>query len=197
MQESNKSDKVVKCYHSITLPPYFYHLITVFLVQVTRCCLTHHVAKSLFHHAPLLEQIVYRLMLEVVHRALAEEGQPRLNAAHACTQCQITEKNQVERDGSSKNGVAAQEVNLDFHRIAHPAENIDVVPCFLIILTGRIVVDAYLMINITVQVWIFLRFEDIVDNRQLADLFCLEVLRLVKYLTVTVTQNIRDRKSVV
>ena len=130
-------------------------------------------------------------MLEIVHRALAEERQPRLDAAHACTQCQITENNQVERDGSSKNGVTAQEVNLDFHRIAHPAENIDVVPCFLVILTRRIVVDAYLMINITVQVRIFLRFEDIVDNRQLADLFCLEVLRLVEYLAVTVTQNIR------
>ena len=103
-------------------------------------------------------------MLEIVHRALAEEGQPRLDAAHACTQCQITENNQVERDGSSKNGVATQEVNLDFHRIAHPAENIDVVPCFLVILTRRIVVNAYLMINITVQVRIFLRFEDIVDN---------------------------------
>ena len=31
-----------------------------------------------------------------------------------------------------------------------------------------------LMINITVQVRIFLRFEDIVDNRQLADLFVLK-----------------------
>ena len=92
---------MVKCYHSITLPPYFYHLITVFLIQITWCSFTHHVAESLFHHAPLLEQIVYRLMLEIVHRALAEEGQPRLDAAHACTQCQITENNQVERDGSS------------------------------------------------------------------------------------------------
>ena len=111
---------MVKCYHSITLPPYFYHLITVFLIQITWCSFAHHVAESLFHHAPLLEQIVYRLMLEIVHRALAEEGQPRLDAAHTCTQCQITENNQVERDGSSKNGVTAQEVNLDFHRIAHP-----------------------------------------------------------------------------
>ena len=127
---------MVKCYHSITLPPYFYHLITVFLIQITWCSFTHHVAESLFHHAPLLEQIVYRLMLEIVHRALAEEGQPRRDAAHTCTQCQITENNQVERDGSSKNGVTAQEVNLDFHRIAHPAENIDVVHASLLSLRG-------------------------------------------------------------
>ena len=110
---------MVKCYHSITLPPYFYHLITVFLIQITRCCFTHHVAESLFHHAPLLEQIVYRLMLEIVHRALAEERQPRLDAAHACTQCQITENNQVERDGSSKNGVTAQPTQPKISMLSH------------------------------------------------------------------------------
>ena len=70
---------------------------------------------------------MFGLVFEVVHRALAEEGQPRLDAAHACTQCQITENNQVERDGSSKNGVTAQEVNLDFHRIARPAEDLSLI----------------------------------------------------------------------
>ena len=92
---------MVKCYHSITLPPYFYHLITVFLIQITRCCFTHHVAESLFHHAPLLEQIVYRLMLEIVHRTLAEERQPSLDTIHTGTQGQIAEQHQVECDRGS------------------------------------------------------------------------------------------------
>ena len=95
-----------------------YRLITfityrfLILVQIARCSFAYHITQGFLHHSPLLEQVMYRFVFKVVHRALAEERQPRLDAAHACTQCQITENNQVERDGSSKNGVTAQELTL-------------------------------------------------------------------------------------
>ena len=34
---------------------------------------TDHVTQCLFYHSPLSEQVVFRLVLEIVHRALAEE----------------------------------------------------------------------------------------------------------------------------
>lgn len=44
-----------------------------FLIQIVRSLFADHVAQCLFNHSPLLEKVVYRLVLEVVHRALAEE----------------------------------------------------------------------------------------------------------------------------
>ena len=51
------------------------------------------------------------------------------------------------------------------------------------------------MIYITVQIGEFFGFEDIVDNGQLADFFGLEVFRLVKHFTVTITQDIGREPS--
>ena len=46
------------------------------------------------------------------------------------------------------------------------------------------------MIYIAVQIGEFLRFKDIVDNRQLADFFRFEVFGLVQHFAVTVTQDV-------
>jgi hypothetical protein len=93
-------------------------------------------------------------------------------------------------DRSSEDRVAAEEVNLDLHRIAHPAEDVDVIPSLLVVLARWIVVDTNLVVNVAVKIGELLRLEDVVDNRELADLFSLEVLRLVEHLTVTVTEDI-------
>ena len=108
---------------------------------------------------------MYGLMFEVVHRALAEERQPSLDTTHTGTQGQIAEQHQVECDRGSQDGVAAKEVYLDFHRVTHPAEDVDIVPCFFIVLAGRIVIDAYLMIYVSIQVREFFGFEDVVNDR--------------------------------
>lgn len=44
-----------------------------FLIQIVRSLFADHVAQRLFNHSPLLEEVVYRLVLEIVHRAFAEE----------------------------------------------------------------------------------------------------------------------------
>ena len=136
-----------------------------FLIQIAGRFFPDHIAQRLFNHSPLLEQVMYRLMFEIMHRALAEERQPSLDATHACTQGQIAEQHQVKRDRSSQDRVTAKEVYLDFHRITHPAEDVDVIPCFFVVLTGRLVVDTYLMIYVSVQVREFFGFEDVVDDR--------------------------------
>ena len=78
----------------------------------------------------------------------------------------------------------------------HPSEDVDVVPCFFVVFAGRIVVDTYFMINISVEIRIFFRFEDSVDYRQLADFFCLEVVRIIKHFTVAVTEDIGREPTV-
>ena len=135
------------------------------LVQIIRGFFSDHIAQRLLNHSPLLEEVMYGLMFEVVHRALAEEWQPSLDAAHTCTHSQVTEQYQVERDRSSEDRVTAKEVYLDFHRVTHPAEDVDIVPCFFIVLAGRIVIDAYLMIYVSIQVREFFGFEDVVNDR--------------------------------
>src|ERR1039458_5651645 len=58
---------------------------------------------------------------------------------------QVKEKDQVERNRSSQDRIAAEEVYLDLHRIAQPAEDVDVIPGFLIISSWRVIVDANLV----------------------------------------------------
>src|SRR5207247_378594 len=59
-----------------------------------------------------------------------------------------------------EDGIAAQEVDLDLHRIAEPSEDVDVVPSFLVVAAGRIVVDPHLVEHVAVQLGILVRLED-------------------------------------
>lgn len=160
------------------------------LIQITRFFFSNHFADGLFQHAPLLEQIVYGLVFIIVHRALAEEGEPGLNTFHAGAGCQVAEQYQVEGNRSGQDGITAKEVDLDLHRISHPAEDIDIVPGFLVVAAWRIIVDANLVIEIAIELRILLRFENLFDDRQFADFLGLEVFRLVQNFSVAITQNI-------
>src|SRR5258708_36526580 len=88
-------------------------------------------------------------------RRLEIEAQPLLDAdgfERWRALGKVEEQHQVERDGSGKDRVAAEEINLDLHRIAEPSENVDVVPAFLVIAAGRVIVDANLVEDILVEV---------------------------------------------
>ena len=52
------------------------------------------------------------------------------------------------------------------------------------------------MINVSIEVRIFLRFEDSVDYWQLTNFLCLEVVRIVQYFTVTITQDVSREPAV-
>src|SRR5258708_16243241 len=47
---------------------------------------------------------------------------------------------------------SAQEIHLDLHRVAHPPEDVDVVPTLLVVPPGRVVVDADHVVDLAVQV---------------------------------------------
>ena len=134
-------------------------------------------------------------MVEIVHRALAEEREPRLDPTHASPCGQIAEEHQIEGYGCSQNGVAAEEVHLDLHRIAHPTEEVDVVPCLLIVLAGRIVVDAHLVIDVLIKIGLLVGVKDTFDDGELAHLLRFEVVRIVQHLTIAVAEDVGGEPS--
>ena len=74
------------------------------------------------------------------------------------------EQREVEHDRRGENRIAAEEVDLDLHRVAHPPDDVDVVPAFLVVAARRIVVDAHDVREILVQVGILLRLQDGVQH---------------------------------
>ncbi len=107
-----------------------------------------HLADGVLEHNILLEEVVHRhfVLSVVVHRALEEEAEEALYAEAACTLGEVAQKHEVKAERSCKDRVAAEEVDLYLHGIAHPAENVDVVPALLVVVARGIVVDAHLVI---------------------------------------------------
>ncbi len=56
--------------------------------------------------------------------------------------------------GSSKDAVTTEEVDLDLHGVTHPTEDVDVVPTLFIVATWWVVVDTYLVKDISIKVWV-------------------------------------------
>src|SRR5439155_998373 len=73
---------------------------------------------------------------------------------------EVGEKHEIEGKRRRQDRVAAQEVDLDLHRIAEPADQIDVVPSFLVVAARRVVVDAHAVDQIAVQIREELGIED-------------------------------------
>ena len=114
-------------------------LIDFFVSRVTA-----HFADSVFEHNVLLEEVVNRhfVLGVVVHRALKEEAEEALSTVASGTSCEVAEEHEVEAERRCEDRVAAEEVNLYLHRVAHPAEDVDVVPAFFVVVARGIVVDA-------------------------------------------------------
>src|SRR4051812_9684130 len=81
----------------------------------------------------LNEQIVLRIDRRRVDRALEVERQPLLDAVQVRALGQVEEQRYVEHNRRRENAVAAEEVDLQLHRIPEPADEIDVVPAFLVV----------------------------------------------------------------
>src|ERR1019366_7109385 len=94
------------------------------------------------------------------HRRFEVEAQPLLDADTAQlrrTLRQVEEEHEIEHDGGRENGVAAQKIDLDLHRIAEPTEDIDVVPTLFVITAWRVVVNADLVADVAVKLGIEFR----------------------------------------
>ncbi len=134
--------------------------------QVCACDMTQRVLQ--LHR--LDKQIVLGIKPRGRLRRLEIKAQPLLNADAAqfgSALGQVEEQHQVERDGRGQNRVAAKEVHLDLHRIAKPAEDVDVVPGFLVVAPRRVIVDADFVVDVLVQVGVKLRLEDVIQRAQL------------------------------
>ncbi len=113
--------------------------------------------------------MVYRhfVLGVVMHRALEEEAQEALDSITAGTLSEVAEKHEVKAERSGKDRIAAEEVDLYLHRIAHPAENVYIVPTLFVVVAGRVVVDTHfvvilsvLIITVAIEVRLIFRNED-------------------------------------
>ncbi len=124
---------------------------------------------------------------------LEVEAEPLLDAEAAQAGragSEIHEEDEIEGEWCGQDGVAAEEVYLDLHRIAEPAEDIDVIPTFFIITTWRVIVNANLVVDVLVEVGVKLGLEDVFQNAELRDLFGFEGLGVVEDFAVAVAEDV-------
>ena len=157
-----------------------------------------HFADGILQHGVLLIEVVDGLFAfrVVVHRSLQEEAEEPLYAPLSSACRQVAEQAEVEQHGSGKDRVAAEEVDLDLHGIAHPSEYVDVVPALLVVVAGRIIVDAHLVVIVSVEFGLAFSFQDGLEGGELGNLLGVEVLRLIEHQTVTVAENIGGEPAV-
>src|SRR6185312_2851417 len=111
------------------------------------------------------------------HRRLEVETQPFLNSDSLQLRralSQIEEENQVEDDRRGEDRIAAEEIDFDLHRVVEPAEDVDVVPAFFVIAARWVVVDADLVKDIPVELWIKIGLENVLEHAELGFFFGLE-----------------------
>src|SRR5215468_4321912 len=98
------------------------------------------------------------------HRRLEIEAQPLLNSEPAelvTALRKIHEQNQIKNNRCRQNGISAQEVQLDLHRVSQPAKDVDIVPAFFVVAARRVVVDANFVRKVAVEIGIKLRLQDV------------------------------------
>ena len=173
------------------MPPRKYNLL-VRLVNEFVSLITAHYADSVFEHYILLEKVIHRnlVLCVIMHRALEEEAEESLDTIASCSLSYIAKKHEVETERSCKDRVAAEEVDLDLHGIAHPTEDVDVVPAFLVVVARGIIIYSYLVEIILVKVGLFFRHEDTFESRKFTYLLGTEVGGLIEHETVTVAKNV-------
>ena len=153
----------------------------------------HDVAQRVLQLHGLYEEIVLGIDAGGRVRSLEVEAEPLLNAKSAKTgraSGQIEEEAEVERERSGEDGVAAKKVDLELHGVSQPAEDIDVVPAFLVVAAGRVVVDANLVVQVLVEVRVEFRLQNDVEHAELGFFLGFEGLRVVEDLAVTVAKDV-------
>ena len=136
------------------------------------------------------EEIVLGLQVRPREGRLEIEGQPFLDAREARAPGQVEEEEQVEDDRRREDRVAAEEVDLDLHRLAEPPDDVDVVPALLGVAAGRVVLDADLVEVVAVELGVELGLEDRVEDRSLAHFLRLERAGIVEHLAVAVAEDV-------
>src|SRR5436853_3275034 len=118
-----------------------------------------------FHQ--LNEDVVFGIQTRGRHWRFEIKRQPFLHALHTGALREVEEERQIQHDGRGKNRVAAEEIDLDLHLVAEPAEDVDVVPAFLVVAARWIVVDADDVGKVLVKLRVDFRLENVLKHRQL------------------------------
>src|ERR1700687_421957 len=142
--------------------------VVVFQAKVGDQLFTAQESKRVLQLHELNEQVVLRIEPGRSLRALEVERQPLLDALHASPLREVEEQCQVEHQRRGKDGVAAEEVDLDLHRVPEPSEDVDVVPALFVVAAWRIVVNVHLVDVILVQLRMELLLQNDVEYRELA-----------------------------
>src|SRR5690606_25421051 len=108
-------------------------VLVVLLPEVRDHVFAHHPAQRVLQLGLLHEEVVLRIQPRCDLRRLEVERQPFLHAAHARSLRQIEEEGEIEDQWGGQDRVAAEEVDLDLHRVATPPEDVDVVPPLLVV----------------------------------------------------------------
>ena len=132
----------------------------------------------------------------VVHGRFQEEAEESLYAVASGTCCQVAEQTEVQGYGGGKDAVTAEEIDFDLHGIVEPAADVDIVPRLLVVVAGRIVVDAYLMVVVAVKLGLVVGTEDSLQRRELRHLLGVEVLGFVEHQTVAVAEDVGREPTV-
>src|SRR6266540_3686242 len=148
-------------------------------------------AKRVSELQVLDEEVVLGLQIRPRHRRLEVEGEPLLNPGQARAPREIQKERQIEGHRRRENRVAAEEVDLDLHGLAEPAEDVDIVPPLLRVSPRRVVLDADLVEILAVELAVDLGLENRVQDRDLGDLLRTEGTRVVQDLAVAVAQDVR------
>ena len=167
--------------------------VVVFEAQVGDEVGAHDVAKGVLELHGLDEEIVLGIEALAGLRRLEVEAQPLLYAdglERWRALGEIEEQDQVERDGRGEDGIAAEEIDLDLHRIAEPSEDVDVVPALFVVAARRVVVDADLVEDVLVEVGIELGLEDVFERAELRLFLGLERLGIVEHFAVAVAEDV-------
>ena len=179
-------------------------LIRGILVYFLVSLIATHLTDGILQHGVLLIEVVDSLLALgiVMHRRLQEETEEALCAVASRTGGEVAEQTEVETERRSEDGVAAEEINLDLHGITHPAEDVDIVPTLFVVVAWGIVVDAYLMVilgvlvvAVSIEVRLYIGFQDGLEGGEFRYLLRAEVGRLVEYQSVAVTENIGGEPS--
>ncbi len=155
-----------------------------------------HHAERVLEPEVLDEEVVLLHVARGRVRALEVEREPLLDARAAGAACEVEEEREVEHDGRGEDRVAAEEVDLDLHLVAEPAEDVDVVPAFLRVAVRRVIVDADFVVEVAVEVGVGLGLEDRVEHAGLRDLLGAERVRVVEDLAVAVAEDVGREPAV-
>ena len=130
------------------------------------------------------------------HRRFEVEAQPLLDALHAGALGEVEKQHQVEYERRGEDRIAAQEIDLDLHRIAEPAEDIDVVPAFFLVSARRIVIDFHrvkkVLVKFRIQIWL----QDLVQYAELRFFLRFKRPWIFQHLPVAIAEDVRGEPAI-